>query len=186
MAVRANHTCGTDNNHSIPLCISMAGEGMKTVIPRKASAKISCRLVPNMTPSETAAKVKSYIKAQAKTLLANVTVEVLGFRAYPWTSPRNTAGNQLADRVLGRMFEKKPVYYRDGGTIPALTYFQQILGVDTSIFAFCLGDHIHAPNERLLESFFHKGRVAWVHLLHEMGQDLKDLLAAGPAPKDEL
>ena len=62
----------------------------------------------------------------------------------------------------------------------------QILSIDTTIFAFCLGDHIHAPNERLLESFFHKGRVAWVHLLHEMGQDLRALLAAGPVAKDEL
>lgn len=99
---------------------------MKTVIPRKASAKISCRLVSNMNPTDTAAMVKAHLEALGKTLLANVTVEVLGFRAYPWTSPKDTAGNQLAARVLAGMFEKKPVFYRDGGTIPALTYFQQV------------------------------------------------------------
>lgn len=69
-----------------------------------------------------------------------------------------------------------------------MQHMKQILGVDTTIFAFCLGDHIHAPNERLLESFFHKGREAWVRLLHEMSQDLKALLAAtaGSRPPDEL
>lgn len=116
---------------------------MKTVIPRQASAKISCRLVPNMTPTETAAKVKAHLEAAAKPLLANVTVDVLGFRAYPWTSPKDTPGNQLAAVVLGKMFDKKPVYHRDGGTIPALTYFQQVRSYITRVVSLSTPDNRH-------------------------------------------
>lgn len=68
---------------------------MKTVIPRAAHAKLSCRLVPHMDPHDTAHKVKAYIESLAAGLLANVTVKVSGFRSDPWTSPRDTPGQQL-------------------------------------------------------------------------------------------
>ena len=60
-----------------------AGQGMKTVIPKTASAKISLRLVPNQTPEYVTAKVKAYLEAAAPPH-TNVTVEVLGFKASPW------------------------------------------------------------------------------------------------------
>ncbi len=67
------------------------------------------------------------------------------------------------------MFNKAPVFYRDGGTIPALAYFQSILGVDTTGFGFGLGDHIHAPNERTPVAQYHVGRTAFVEMLAELG-----------------
>lgn len=85
-------------------------------------------------------------------------------------SPKDTLGNKLASKVLERVFNKTPVFYRDGGTIPALAYFQSILGLDTTGFGFGLGDHIHAPNERTPVSQYHIGRTAYVEMLAELGQ----------------
>lgn len=85
-------------------------------------------------------------------------------------SLKDTPGNKLAAKVLEKVFHKAPVFYRDGGTIPALAYFQSILGVNTTGFGFGLGDHIHAPNERMPVSQYHIGRVAWIEMLAELGQ----------------
>lgn len=90
--------------------------------------------------------------------------------AFATCSPKDTRGNQLAAKVLQRVFGKAPVFYRDGGTIPALAYFQSILGVDTTGFGFGLGDHIHAPNERTPVGQYHIGRSAYVEMLAELGQ----------------
>jgi acetylornithine deacetylase/succinyl-diaminopimelate desuccinylase-like protein len=60
---------------------------------------------------------------------------------------------------------------RDGGTIPALAYFQDILGVPTTVFGFGLGDHIHAPNERYNVDMYHLGREAWVRVLHQVAEE---------------
>jgi acetylornithine deacetylase/succinyl-diaminopimelate desuccinylase-like protein len=68
------------------------GAGMKTVVPRVSNAKLSCRLVPNMSPDDIAAKVKAHLESKGAELLANVTVKVSGFRSYPWTSPHDTPG----------------------------------------------------------------------------------------------
>jgi hypothetical protein len=84
-------------------------------------------------------------------------------------SPKDTLGNQLSAKVLKKVFNNTPVFYRDGGTIPALAYFQSILGVDTTGFGFGLGDHIHAPNERTPVAQYHIGRTAYVEMLAELG-----------------
>lgn len=84
-------------------------------------------------------------------------------------SPKDTLGNQLSAKVLKKVFNKTPVFYRDGGTIPALAYFQSILGVHTTGFGFGLGDHIHAPNERTPVAQYHIGRTAYVEMLAELG-----------------
>jgi hypothetical protein len=68
---------------------------MKTIVPRVANAKLSCRLVPNMSPDDIAAKVKAHLESKGAELLANVTVKVSGFRSYPWTSPRDTPGGDI-------------------------------------------------------------------------------------------
>ncbi|KAF8071270.1 AZG1 [Scenedesmus sp. PABB004] len=171
------------------------GKGMKTVIPRAAHAKISCRLVPHQRPEDVAALVRDHLLASAPPL-ANVSARIAGFRADPWTSPRGAPGNAIAARVLEEVMGAPPVFYRDGGTIPALAYFKSILGVDSTVFAFGLGDHIHAPNERLLASMFHTGRAAWVRYLAALGHDLGPALRAaratgggdrgGAGSKDEL
>jgi len=72
---------------------------MKTVIPRKANAKISCRLVASMSPEDTAVKVKRHLEASAPPY-TNVTVSIGGFRAHPWVSPKSLPGNAAAASVL--------------------------------------------------------------------------------------
>ena len=67
---------------------------------------------------------------------------------------------------------------RDGGTIPALAYFQSILGVPATVFGFGLGDHIHAPNERLNVDMYHLGREAWVRVLQQVADEWLGTAAA--------
>jgi acetylornithine deacetylase/succinyl-diaminopimelate desuccinylase-like protein len=74
--------------------------------------------------------------------------------------------------VLERLYGVPPVFYRDGSTIPALAYFQSILGLSTTGFGFGLGDHIHAPNERTPVRQYHTGRVAWLEMLALIGRAL--------------
>lgn len=107
--------------------------------------------------------------------------------AFAACSPKHTRGNQLAAKVLERVFHKAPVFYRDGGTIPALAYFQSILGVDTTGFGFGLGDHIHAPNERTPVGQYHIGRSAYVEMLAELGQSwpADAIRAAGGSKKEQ-
>eukprot|EP00879_Flechtneria_rotunda_P000736 GHRR01000856.1.p1 GENE.GHRR01000856.1~~GHRR01000856.1.p1 ORF type:complete len:497 (+),score=111.37 GHRR01000856.1:1888-3378(+) len=159
------------------------GAGIKTVIPRIATAKLSCRLVAKQHPDDITQKIKKHLEASAPPL-SNVTVKVLGFRSHPWVSTKDTLGNQLAGQVLEQVMGTKPVYYRDGGTIPALAYFQQTLGLNSTIFGFGLGEKIHAPNERLLIKMYHMGRTAWVELLALLGEQWP--VQAQAEDKDEL
>lgn len=101
------------------------GAGMKTVIPAKASAKISCRLVPGQDPDDVTAKVRDHLLAHAPPL-TRVSVQVHGFRSHPWVSGRDSATSGVAAAVLEAVMGAKPLFYRDGGTIPALAYFQQV------------------------------------------------------------
>lgn len=87
-------------------------------------------------------------------------------------SPKDTPGNRLAAGVLQDVYGVAPVFYRGGATIPALAYFDSILGVPTTGFGFGLGDHIHAPNERTPVQQYHVGRVAWVRMLAVLGHKL--------------
>ncbi|KAI8476053.1 MAG: peptidase M20 [Monoraphidium minutum] len=161
------------------------GEGIKTIVPAAATAKLSSRLAANQRPDDITAKIKAHI-AKHTPPYANVTVQVLGFRADPWTSPRDTPGNQAAARVLREVMGAEPLYFKEGGTVPALAYFQQALGVPTTVFSFSLGDHIHAPNERFKVSMFDLGSRAWVMLLDELGRAGRGAFAREGTDHSEL
>ncbi|MEW5297696.1 MAG: hypothetical protein WDW36_000883 [Sanguina aurantia] len=140
------------------------GAGIKTVIPRAASAKISCRLVEGQQPADIVRKVTAHINSLAPSW-ANVSVMDLGGGCASWSSQRHSTSNRAAAAVLADVFGVPPLYYRDGSTIPALALFQSVLGLESTKFGFGLGDRIHAPNERVLVSMLEKGRRAWAQLL---------------------
>ena len=143
------------------------GEGAKTVLPAKASAKISMRLVPNQK-SETIAKLfeKHIKKIVPKTV--NVAVRYLHGGEAALT-PIESPGVQAAVVALEKGFEKKPLYQREGGSIPIVVQFKQLLGLDTVLLGFGLPDeNAHAPDEHLNLNNFFGGIRTVVHFYNEL------------------
>ena len=130
------------------------GEGAKTVLPAKAFAKISMRLVPDQS-SEKIAKLfeKHFRKIAPKT----VSVQVRNLHGgEPAITPVDSAGVKTAVAALEKGFGKKPLYQRDGGSIPIVVDFKKILGTDSVLLGFGVPEeNAHAPNEFIiLDNFF--------------------------------
>jgi acetylornithine deacetylase/succinyl-diaminopimelate desuccinylase-like protein len=132
------------------------GEGSKTVLPSKASAKISMRLVPNQDHHKIAALFeRHFISIAPKTM--KVSVKALhGGQAY--VSPIDTIGYMAASKAIEATFGKKPVPVRSGGSIPIIPQFEDILGVKSILLGFGLeSDAAHSPNECYPLFNFYKG-----------------------------
>jgi acetylornithine deacetylase/succinyl-diaminopimelate desuccinylase-like protein len=132
------------------------GEGAKTVLPSKAYAKISMRLVPNQSHKKIAELFTEYFKSLAP---AGVTVKVTdlhGGRAY--VSPTDTPEYKAAEKAFQTTFGVKPVPFRSGGSIPVIADFEEVLGVKSILMGFGLNsDAIHSPNENFSVDLFYKG-----------------------------
>lgn len=130
--------------------------GAKTILPDKAHAKISMRLVPNQDPDKIADLFVSHFKAIAP---ASVEVEVKklhGGDAY--ISPTNSTGYLAAAKAMETTFGKKPVPTRSGGSIPIIAFFDKALGTKSILMGFGLEtDAIHSPNEHYGLFNFFKG-----------------------------
>ncbi len=129
------------------------GEGTKTILPSKAYAKISMRLVPNQDYRKISELFENHFKSMAPDYV-KVKVESLhGGQAY--VSPIDTIGYQAASKAIETVLGKKPIPVRSGGSIPIIPQFEEILGIKTILLGFGLeGDAIHSPNENYpLENF---------------------------------
>lgn len=144
------------------------GQGIKTVIPRQAAAKLSCRLVTGQDPVDIFEKIQAYLLSMAPAH-AHVEVRRLGGMSSAYTVSRDTTGNRAAAAVISHIFGAPPKFYRQGATIPALTAFGSILGIPVTAFGWGLRERIHAPNERLLEAMYQRGHEAWARMLWELG-----------------
>jgi acetylornithine deacetylase/succinyl-diaminopimelate desuccinylase-like protein len=145
------------------------GEGSKTVLPAKAMAKFSFRLVPNQDPADIAKKVKVHLLKHAP---AGVTVEVkAGHDGKPYYFDPNSAYGKAGQLALEKSFGKKPVLIREGGSIPIIKDMQDILGADSLLLGLALPDcQIHAPNENYYIENFESGiRMSQV-LLDELAK----------------
>lgn len=130
------------------------GEGAKTVLPSKAFAKISMRLVPDQKSAKIAGLFEKHMRKIAP---KGVKVEVRRLHGgEPAITPIDSAGVKAAVAALQKGFGKKPLYQREGGSIPIVVQFKNILGLDTVLLGFGLPDeNSHAPNEFIsLENFF--------------------------------
>jgi acetylornithine deacetylase/succinyl-diaminopimelate desuccinylase-like protein len=142
-------------------------QGAKTVLPSKAYAKISMRLVPNQDSEKIARLFEKHIKKIAP---KTVSVQVRSLHGgEPAITPIESPGVQAAVASLEKGFGKKPLYQREGGTIPVVVQFKSILGLDTVLLGFGLPDeNAHAPDEHLsLENFFGGIRTA-IHYYDEL------------------
>jgi len=146
-------------------------EGSKTVLPSKASAKISMRLVPNQSPDEIARLFTDYFLSLAPKSV-HVKVEYL-HGGDPYISPRNIAAYQAASKAYEDVFGKKPIPVNSGGSIPIIATFERVLGIKTILMGFGLeSDAIHSPNENFHLELFHKG-IETVALFYQYFKDIQ-------------
>lgn len=132
------------------------GEGAKTVLPSKAYAKISMRLVPNQNSEEISNLFQKHFEKQAP---KGVKIEVKPHHGgEPVVISTNSAGYQAASQAMTETFNKKPVITRGGGSIPIVALFKKELGLDSILFGFGLdSDALHSPNEHYGLFNYYKG-----------------------------
>ncbi|MBQ9473194.1 MAG: dipeptidase [Bacteroidales bacterium] len=132
------------------------GEGSKTVLPSKAHAKISTRLVANQDYNKISQLFKDYFEAAAPDCVTVKVTPCHGGAAY--VSPLSMKAYQAAERAMETTFGRRPIPTRSGGSIPIVAGFEKILGVKSILMGFGLAsDDIHAPNENYPLDQFLKG-----------------------------
>jgi acetylornithine deacetylase/succinyl-diaminopimelate desuccinylase-like protein len=146
------------------------GEGIKTVIPSTAHAKISCRLVPDQQPAKIIKLLKAHVDKHAPKGV-RVSVSEIPGTADPYVIPLDHPGNQAAQAVHKELFGKAPYFVRMGGSIPVCSMFLSALDAYTVNFAFGLQDeNVHAPDEFFRLSSFARGQTAYCMLLNRLGE----------------
>jgi acetylornithine deacetylase/succinyl-diaminopimelate desuccinylase-like protein len=141
------------------------GEGSKTVLPSKATAKISARLVPNQSSAKITAILLDYFKSIAP---AGVTVKATEHHGgEPYLTPIDSKAYQAAAKAIEKSFGKIPVPVRGGGSIPICSLFEKELGVKIVFMGFGLdSDNLHSPNEKYDLVNFYKG-IETIPYFHE-------------------
>ncbi|MCY3843712.1 MAG: dipeptidase [Acidobacteria bacterium] len=150
------------------LLSGFTGDGAKTVIPAVAMAKVSMRLVPDQDPVKVADLFEAHLRKVAP---KSVAVEVQRMHAgRPWMTAFDNRFVQAAGRAIERGFGRTPVFNREGGSIPVVATFQEVLGLPAVLFGVGLPDeNAHAPNEKLDLGNFHHGIIASAALYREVG-----------------
>jgi len=145
------------------------GEGAKTVLPSKAMAKVSCRLVPDQRPERIAELMQAHVERVAPEGVSAKVTHLHGGR--PWRAHLDGPLYDAARRALGAAFGREPVVTGEGGSIPVVGDFERILGAPVLLMGFGLpGENAHAPNEWMSVENFHRGTRAAAALLEELGR----------------
>ncbi len=146
------------------------GEGSKTVLPAEAFAKISCRLVPDQDPKDILAKLERHLGVCTP---PGVTLEIRpGHDGKPYAADPHSPLGKAAQRALREAFGSEPVLIREGGSIPIVQDFRDILGVDTLLLGLALADaQIHSPDENFTVENFEAGIRMNQALLRELARD---------------
>jgi acetylornithine deacetylase/succinyl-diaminopimelate desuccinylase-like protein len=151
------------------LLSGFTGEGPKTVIPAVAMAKVSMRLVPDQHPDKIATLFEAYVEKIAPKAVELKLTRMHGGK--PWMAEFDSPYIRAAGRAIEKGFGKTPVFTREGGSIPVVATFQQVLGIPSVLFGVGLPDeNAHAPNEKLDLGNFHGGIIASAHLYQEIAQ----------------
>jgi len=140
------------------------GEGSKTVLPAKAFAKISMRLVPHQDPNKIAKLFTRHFESIAPDYVKVKVTEHHG--GYPYVAPTDTAAYRAASKAYETTFGIKPVPTRSGGSIPIISTFEQVLGIKSILMGFGLDtDAAHSPNENYHLECFYKGieTITWFY-----------------------
>jgi acetylornithine deacetylase/succinyl-diaminopimelate desuccinylase-like protein len=145
------------------------GAGAKTVIPAKAVAKVSMRLVPDMDPGKAFAQYKSYVDSLAP---EGITLDVrLIHSGEPIIIGTNNPFIQAATRALKQVWKKDTVFVRSGGSIPIVGDFERHLKIPSVMMGFGLpDDNLHAPNEKFHLANFYRGIESIIVFFEELGK----------------
>ena len=151
------------------LLSGFTGEGSKTVLPSKAMAKISMRLVPDQKPEEVRQQLLAYLDAN---IPPTVTYELLQHSGgAPSITDRTIPGVQALADALEETWGKRPVFRREGGSVPVTAQFKDILGIESILTGFGLpDDNLHAPNEKIHLPTFYRGIDALIRFILNLGQ----------------
>ncbi len=145
------------------------GEGAKTVLPARASAKFSFRLVPHQEPAKIAAALRSKLESLCP---PGINLELKEFHsAHGVVVPLDSPYMKAATAAIESGFGRAPVFIREGGSIPVVNTFKEILGVDTLLLGWGQNDdNTHSPNEKFNLADFHRGIKASAHLWQEFAR----------------
>ena len=147
------------------------GEGAKTVLPSKAFAKISCRLIPNQSSTKITAMMLNYFKSIAP---AGVTVKAEEHHGgEPYMTPIDSNAYKAAEKAITATFGKSPIPVRGGGSIPICALFEKELGLKIVFMGFGLdSDNLHSPNEKYDLFNFYKG-IETIPYFHQFYAEMK-------------
>jgi len=142
------------------------GVGAKTVLPSKAYAKISMRLVPNQTPKKVEKLLKDYLK---KAVPKSVTYKLETLHGgEPAITPIDNEAIQVAAKAMKKAFGKEPVFIREGGSIPIVVDFSRTLKAPVVLMGFGLSsENLHSPNEHFDLENYHRGILCSAYFLNE-------------------
>ncbi len=146
-----------------------SGEGTKTIIPSWAGAKITMRLVPDQEPNKICGLLQKYLTEISPEC---VEVEVtIGGGARPGMVSKDNPIIQAAADAMQEGYDKEPLYIREGGSIPIVNVFKELLGVDTILFGFAQPDaNTHSPNEWFDLKDFKLGIYSTIHLYKKLAE----------------
>ena len=144
-----------------------SGEGIKTVLPAEAGAKITCRLVPDQDPDEIVALLKAHVEKHKP---AGVDITISEFdKGAPYITPFDHPVIQAAGRSYEHVYEVPTAFIRGGGSIPIVAAFDQILALPVVLMGFGLtSENFHAPNEHFHLENFDKGLRVLGDYLYEV------------------
>jgi len=144
-----------------------SGEGSKTVLPAWAMAKISMRLVPDQDPEDVYKQLQLYMKNNAPNTIRYEIIKMVGSPAT--ISDRDSSGVKALDQAMEAVWGKRPVFKREGGSVPVVGMFQEILGVESVNCGFSLpDDNFHSPNEKLNLPTWYRGIDTLIHFFFNL------------------
>jgi acetylornithine deacetylase/succinyl-diaminopimelate desuccinylase-like protein len=145
------------------------GEGPKTIVPSTATAKITCRLVPNQDPHKQTEALRDFLAAS---LPPGVRMEFsTAHGGRPSMADLSSPFMAAAKVAIEKAFGTAPVMIREGGSIPVVASLSDILGVDTLLLGWGQNtDNLHSPDEHFSLTDFHRGTLASAHLWNELAQ----------------
>lgn len=143
------------------------GEGPKTIIPSKATAKITCRLVPRMNPHKVLDQLEAFLKSQCPPGVEFEFKRFHGCEAFVFDPTSDWL--VAAGRAVETAFGQPPVLVREGGSIPVVLSLKQILGLNTLLLGWGRNtDNLHSPDEHIHLQDFHRGTLASACLWKEL------------------
>ncbi len=148
------------------------GAGSKTVLPSRAMAKISCRLVPDQEPGAVAAMLRAYFEAHTPDTMTLDFEELHG--GMPVLMSEDQPAMAAASAALAETYGREPYFTREGGSIPVVAELKRILGVDCVLLGFGLtGDSIHSPDEHFGLDRFHEGIETAIRFWHHYAAQVR-------------